>query len=109
MDRHHLPPPPQNIQYHGADGLWWLHGLFSLLIVLALIGAAVYLLRMFLKRPMPRWGSSARNAAIDALDLRYARGEIDRADYLQRQVDLLDRLPGPTSGPAQPPGPPTAA
>jgi len=87
------------------SGLWWLHGLFSLLIVLALIAAAVYLARMFLSRPNPFRGSPPRSAAVDELDLRYARGELDRADYLQRRMDLLDRseVRAPIAHPQSPP------
>jgi uncharacterized membrane protein len=38
----------------------------------------------------PRPGSGGRmDSALGILDERYARGEIDRADYLQRRRDLL--------------------
>ncbi|TMC49552.1 MAG: SHOCT domain-containing protein [Chloroflexi bacterium] len=54
-----------------------------------------------------------RHPAVDELDLRYARGEIDRAEYLQRRADLIDRtarLPGsPPRPPGAPPGPPPPA
>ena len=30
------------------------------------------------------------NRALEELDLRYARGEIDRDEYLQRRADLSD-------------------
>jgi len=96
MDQRVPFPPAPNAPYRSsdyrwaADGLGWLHGLFSLLIVLAIIAGAVYLVRLFLSRPTPRWGTPKRNAAVDELDLRYARGEVDRTDYLQRRSDLLD-------------------
>jgi putative membrane protein len=79
------------------DGLGWLYGLFWLLIVVAIVAGVFLIVRLVLEQPRSRgWpGSTPANAAALAeLDLRYARGEVDRADYLQRRADLLG-LPGP--------------
>lgn len=35
--------------------------------------------------------SEEKRRAIDLLDERYARGEIDREEYLQRRRDILGR------------------
>jgi putative membrane protein len=84
-------------------GLWWLHALFTLLVVVALVAGAVLLARGWQRRPVPP-AVEPRSSAVDVLDLRYARGEIERDDYLQRRADLLDRSPL-TAGalPAAPP------
>jgi putative membrane protein len=98
--------PNRDPSYVNND-LWWLHGLFSLLLVIALVAGVVLVVRLYLRRPN-LWTAHPplRNPAIDELDLRYARGEIDRADYLQRRIDLTDRsgaLPAPAQAPAKPP------
>jgi hypothetical protein len=40
---------------------------------------------------------------VAELDLRYARGEVDRVEYLQRRADLLGQTP--SDGGGIPPGP----
>src|SRR5260370_26003344 len=75
--------PPEGVEAHHHD-LGWLHMLFALLIVAVLVAGAVIIARMVLHH----WTPSAwprRHPAVDELDLRYARGEIDRAEYLQRR------------------------
>jgi putative membrane protein len=95
--------PPEGAEAHHHDP-GWLHLLFALLIVAVLVVGAVIIVRMVLHH----WTPSAwprRHPAVDELDLRYARGEIDRAEYLQRRADLIDRT---ARGPALPPRPPGA-
>ena len=103
MDRR-FPVRPDGGFRH--DDLEWLHGLYTLLIVVALLVGAILLLRLLLQRPRPPrdW---PRHPAIDELDLRYARGELERADYLQRRADLLDHAIAapPTASPGAPPSP----
>ena len=102
--------PPEGVErHHGPE---WVHLLFALLIVAVLVAGTVFIVRMVLHH----WTPSAwprRHPAVDELDLRYARGEIDRAEYLQRRADLIDRtarLPGsPPRPPGAPPGPPPPA
>ena len=95
----------------GPGDLWWLHGLFTLLVVVALVAGAVLVARQWQRRPLSST-PPAHRSAVEALDLRYARGEVDRAEYLQRRADLLDRslpataaMPPPASGEAPPPPP----
>ena len=110
MDPRFFPGPGQRvIEGHGHD-LWWLHGLFALLIVVALVVGAVLIARLILDR-WARPSTTSRHVAVEELDLRYARGEVDRAEYLQRRVDLLDRSATAAAGrppqlPSGPPGPP---
>jgi putative membrane protein len=75
----------------GMSGWGWglmggLHGLFWL-VLLALAGVALVALVRYLWRGgggTDVTSSSARRV----LDERYAKGEIDRAEYLQRRQDL---------------------
>jgi putative membrane protein len=95
-------------------GEWgWQRGLFLLLIVIALVVGTVLVVRMWLARPhnggRPFWlgggpggGHAPHNPALAELDLRYARGEMPREEYLQRRADLLGHVGGP---PASPPPP----
>lgn len=58
----------------------------SILILGALIGGTVWLVRTLADD-----GRSRRSSALETLEMRYARGEIDRDDYLQRRKDLEGR------------------
>ena len=95
--------------YYQEPSLWWLHALFSFLIVVALVVGVVFIVRLLLTRPTWWRGHPPRHPALDELDLRYARGEVSREEYLQRRADLLGaggpQPPFPPSGP----GPGTAA
>jgi len=63
---------------------WWFpfHGLFSLLFLVVFI---VVLTSAFRGHRYVRYGHSA---ALDTLEQRYARGEIQREEYLQKKSDL---------------------
>ena len=90
--------------YPANSGLFWLHDLFWLLIVVALVAGAILVVRSLLHRPYgqrPWSGPWPHTPAMHELDLRYARGEISRDEYLQRRADL--------SGHGPQPGPPPAA
>lgn len=58
--------------------------LIMLLVLVALIVGVVWLVRTLAKDGR---GSHPRSA-VERLDLRYARGEIDRDDYIRRRDDL---------------------
>ena len=71
----------------GADawGGWMLvHGAFWLLLLALLVFGTIALTRR-------SRSSAGESAALDVLNGRYARGEIDRDEYLQRKKDILDR------------------
>jgi putative membrane protein len=96
---------------HGGDGAEWQHGLFIFLVVLALVVGTVFIVRMLLARPhlLTRPTPPAPpSPALAELDLRYARGEVSREEYLQRRADLLGygHGAGPSGAPPIPPGPP---
>lgn len=68
------------------SGWYWamgLHGLFWVALIAAVVALIVVLTRS--SRSGDR-GSDV--SARSALDLRYARGEIDRGEYLERKRDL---------------------
>ncbi len=70
-----------------------------------LIAAAVYLARSFLqaRARMPQHTPPPpRSPGLDELDMRYARGEVTRSEYLERRDDLGGITPPP---PPPPPGP----
>jgi len=67
---------------------WWLfpfQGLMSFLFTVAIIVLVVLLLR---RRSVPHTDYSARSAALQILEERYAKGEIQREEYLQKKQDL---------------------
>ena len=76
--------------YHmwGWDGGWGMgYGLFSLMHVLwwvLLVGGGILLLRAIVG---PR-GSRRRDSALDILRERFARGEIDEAEFHERARHL---------------------
>ena len=98
----------------GNTGFFWVHDLFWLLIVIALIAGAWLVVRAFLHRPLPPrppymagpggppytpGPRGPAHTALAELDLRYARGEIDRDEYLQRRADLTGQVPPRPSSP----------
>lgn len=56
---------------------------FMVLVFAALVAGVVWLVRT-----LGEGRRSATRNAIDALEVRYARGEIDRDEYFQRRNDL---------------------
>lgn len=78
----------------GMMGGGWIMMLLSFLLMILVVGAivagVVYLVRAL---PNPRDGAGERqsqngSSAQRILDERYARGEIDRDDYIRRRDDL---------------------
>jgi len=71
---------------------WPFHGLLTFLIVV-LIVSAIFRRRHYYYYGHPwGWGSgpapSSRKEALDILESRYAKGEIQRDEYLQKKQDL---------------------
>jgi len=71
---------------YGAQSVGWMmvHGIFWLIL---LVFAILLVLRV--GNPAGREGSAGRSPGLDVLEERYARGEIDRTEYLQKKHDLL--------------------
>lgn len=86
-------------------------GIAFLLVVLLILVLLCFLLYRLLRQPSGGWSPHA--AAIRELEMRYARGEIGREDFLQRRADLLAPAvrsnlppPAPPAGGQPPPNPP---
>jgi putative membrane protein len=67
------------------DGLSWV--MFALLLLLFLIAVVSLALALY-DRSHRTTTVSTTSGALTELDLRYARGEVSREEYLQRRSDL---------------------
>lgn len=105
--------PPEMYEVHRAgDGS---HGLLALLMLLIFVAAVVAAVSLFLKSRRlsgaagattpPVAPRSGVDPALAELRLRYARGEVDRAEYVERAVDLGDTTASLTQSPPQPAAP----
>lgn len=63
-------------------------GITGLVLLLAIVGLITWLVVSTTQRSQPTQKTS--RTALDVLDDRYARGEIDRNEYLERRADLED-------------------
>jgi putative membrane protein len=87
-----------------GPGWGWVGGLVSAVVWIAIIVAAVLLLRGEVPKLRSPHSSSP---AVRTLEERYARGEIDRGEFLQRRAVLLAGSHGSHRGPGgADPGPP---
>jgi putative membrane protein len=59
-------------------------GIIFWFLILALIVAGV----LWFVRSMPQGRGGGRSPGLDALEERYAKGEISREEYLQKKRDL---------------------
>ena len=80
-----------------SEWQWVLATVLRFIAVLLVIAAIVYLARAFLlSRPRPPQGPTPfRSPGLDELDMRYARGEVTRSEYLERRADLTGTAPPP--------------
>lgn len=70
-------------------GGMWLGPIFMLVVLAAFVAGIVALVRLFAgERPT---GDRTTRSAREILDARYARGEIDREEYLRRRDDMAGR------------------
>jgi putative membrane protein len=100
--------------WHTVDHGWWpgvIHELVPLLFLAAFVLLAVWAVRRITDErrlvaagTAPLVGPGAADAAVHELRLRYARGELDRDEFMQRVRDLGGEGPEPP-----PPTPPAAA
>lgn len=74
----------------GFGWLWPFHFLIPLLILGLIVAAVVAAIRYSGSGWEDRPGRAGRGSpGLDALDERYARGEINREEYLQKRRDIL--------------------
>jgi putative membrane protein len=94
--------------------LWWF---FMFLVFALLVGLVAALAMRWLSgrqqvaaAPAAAFAAGPADEALSLVRMRYARGEIDREQYLQASADLGGQPPPTQSPPAQPPAaqpPPT--
>ena len=74
---------------------WPFHGLLTLLLIV-LVLVLVFRHRPYaVHAPAPVASPAARSEALAILEARYARGEIQREEYLQKKQDLGGPQPAP--------------
>jgi putative membrane protein len=76
------------------DG-WGGHGVFGpfgmiiwLVILIAVIAAVIWALRSLSSTGIQAPASGRHSPSLDVLEERYARGEINRDEYLQKKRDI---------------------
>jgi putative membrane protein len=69
---------------------WWpLHGLFTLLVIILILSLIFRRRHYHYYGPPGSWTSgTSRSDALSILEGRYARGEIQREEYLEKKKDL---------------------
>lgn len=78
--------PAAIVQWGHMGGLGWGMAIFGLLFMAGISALVIWLVVTSARGSGER--AANRGSALDLLDARYARGEIDRDDYLQRRSDL---------------------
>ena len=91
--------PPGYVHH---DAWWGFFHLLPFLMFLVLIGVGIWAVLRFSSRPVVGGAGTpvptpSRDAAVEELRIRYARGELGRDDFAQRMRDLGS----PDIGPAQ--------
>ncbi|MGB8360506.1 MAG: SHOCT domain-containing protein [Acidimicrobiia bacterium] len=75
----------QPARWGHMDGWGWGMWVFGLVFMIAILGLVIWALLSAIRRP---GSGSSRRGALNLLDERYARGEIEREEYLERRADL---------------------
>ena len=75
----------------GGYGFGPIHMIFWVVILIAVVVAVVWLVRSMMSGGAGGVGSNGparRSPGLDVLEERYARGEINRDEYLQKKRDI---------------------
>ncbi len=64
--------------------------IFMILIVVGIVAGVIYLLRMFGGPALGVGGHAAHDRALALLKERYAKGEIDSAEFAERKKHMVD-------------------
>jgi putative membrane protein len=99
----------QGGRFFGDRGWWFFGGLVPFLLLLGLVGLAVWAILRATSRGSAVFAAPSAGAAVvrpdsalEELRLRYARGEMSREEFLQRSQDLGGF--GPAAGESGPSG-----
>lgn len=106
--------------FYFYDGPHWLGWIIWVLVLVAIIASVVLVVRSSRRHGSPppwaggQWQGFGhagwQSPGLHELDIRYARGEITRDEYLQRRADMLSLpVPPPGGPPAGTPGPASQA
>ncbi len=86
--------------YHGHDMMWgggqWggfgmvLGPIFMILVVVGIVAGIIYLMRMFGGPGLSGNSHAAHDRPLALLKERYAKGEIDSAEFAERKKHLVD-------------------
>jgi putative membrane protein len=71
-----------------GGGFMWFWAIFWVVVLALLVAGAIWLARTLTRPSSPPGGPAGPNPARTELDLRYARGDLTREEYLQRRGDL---------------------
>jgi putative membrane protein len=69
-------------------GFMWFWAIFMVVVLAVLVAGAIWLARTLTRPSSPPGGPAGPSLARTELDLRYARGDLTREEYLQRRTDL---------------------
>ena len=72
---------------HGFNGMGWGMGFGWIFGLFALVAVVWFLIRM--TRTSPDLPEYSRKSALDFLNERYARGEIDKKEYEDKKESIL--------------------
>jgi len=75
--------------YHFGGGLWSVGMVLWPVVSIVFVVLMGWALRVPANSPAVA-GASRRSSGLDALEERYARGEISRDEYLQKKADMRD-------------------
>jgi putative membrane protein len=69
-------------------GFMWFWAIFMVVVLALLVAGAIWLARTLTRPSSAPGGPAGPSPARAELDLRYARGDLTREEYLQRRADL---------------------
>ncbi len=72
---------------YGGFGFGLLHFVFWIAILVAVVAFVIWLVRS-VAAPTMHLAQPRRSPGLEALDERYAKGEINRDEYLQKRKDI---------------------
>ena len=71
---------------HMGGGWGWSMAIMGMLLMISLVALVIWAIVSSSRRPVE--SSSSSNRALGLLDERYAAGDLDRDEYLERKGDL---------------------
>ncbi len=74
---------------YGSYGFGIIHLVVWIVILVAIVALVVWLVRSLAAPGMHHHLPPRRSGGLDVLEERYARGEINRDEYLQKKKDIL--------------------